>query len=103
MGRKKEEELNLIEQLKRDRDEAAKLQAALNEENKRLREQIEQERRDHELALRLAAENNSTVVEDSITTSPTPANQQLKRSSMVQDQAQARATKKYDLSKWKYA
>ena len=101
--RKKEEELNLIDQLKKDREDAAKLQAALNEENKRLREQIEQERRDHELALRLAAENNSTVVEDSITTSPTPANQQLKRSSMVQAQAQARATKKFDLSKWKYA
>ena len=101
--RKKEEELNLIEQLKKDREEAAKLQDALNEENKRLREQIEQERRDHELALRLAAENNSVVIEDSITPSPTPSNQQLKRSSMVQAQAQARATKKYDLSKWKYA
>ena len=101
--RKKEEELNLIEQLKRDRDEAAKLQASLNEENKRLREQIEQERRDHELALRLAADSNSVVVEESITPSPTPLNQQLKRSSMVQAQAQARAIKKYDLSKWKYA
>ena len=101
--RKKEEEANLIGQLKRDREEAAKLQEALNEENKRLREQIEQERRDHELALRLAAENNSVVMEDSITPSPTPMNQQLKRSSVVQAQAQARATKKYDLSKWKYA
>merc|ERR1719189_2876928 len=101
--RKKEEELNLIEQLKKDREEAAKVQESLNEENKRLREQIEQERRDHELALRLAADNNSVVMEDSVTPSPTPANQQLKRSSMVQAQAQARATKKYDLSKWKYA
>ena len=101
--RKKEEELNLIEQLKKDREEAAKVQESLNEENKRLREQIEQERRDHELALRLAADNNSVVMEDSITPSPTPANQQLKRSSMVQAQAQARATKKHDLSKWKYA
>ena len=101
--RKKEEELNLIEQLRKDREEAAKVQESLNEENKRLREQIEQERRDHELALRLAAENNSVVMEDSITPSPTPANQQLKRSSMVQAQAQARATKKHDLSKWKYA
>merc|ERR1711981_515787 len=101
--RKKEEELNLIEQLKKDREDAAKLQDALNGESERLREQIEQERRDHELALRLAAENNSVVIEDSITPSPTPTNQQLKRSSMVQAQAQARATKKYDLSKWKYA
>ena len=101
--RKKEEELNLIEQLRKDREEAAKVQESLNEENKRLREQIEQERRDHELALRLAAENNSVVMEDSITPSPTPTNQQLKRSSMVQAQAQARATKKHDLSKWKYA
>ena len=101
--RKKEEELNLIEQLKKDREEANILQNTLNEENKRLREQIEQERRDHELALRLAAENNSVVMEDSITPSPTPGNQQLKRSSMVQAQAQVRATKKFDLSKWKYA
>jgi myosin-6 len=101
--RKKEEELNLIDQLKKDREEASRLQDSLNEENKRLREQIEQERRDHELALRLAAETNSVVMEDSITPSPTPNSQQLKRSSMVQAQAQARATKKYDLSKWKYA
>ena len=101
--RKKEEELNLIEQLKKDREEASRVQESLNEENKRLREQIEQERRDHELALRLAAENNSVVMEDSVTPSPTPTNQQLKRSSMVQAQAQARATKKHDLSKWKYA
>ena len=44
---------------------AAKIQEQMNEENRRLKEQIEQERRDHELALRLAAESNSGVVEDS--------------------------------------
>ena len=33
----------------------------LNEENTRLRQQIEQERRDHELALRLAHESNSSI------------------------------------------
>merc|ERR1739848_980956 len=62
--RKKEEELNLIAQLKKDREEASRLQDALNEEN------------------------NSVVMEDSIAPSPTPTNQQLKRSSMVQAQAQ---------------
>jgi hypothetical protein len=33
----------------------------MNSENLKLQEQLEQERRDHELALRLAAENNSSV------------------------------------------
>ena len=50
--------------LRADQEAAAKLQEQLNEENRRLREQIEQERRDHELALRLAAESNSTVIEE---------------------------------------
>ena len=33
----------------------------MNSENLRMQDQLEQERRDHELALRLAAENNSSV------------------------------------------
>ena len=36
-------------------------QAEMNSENLRMQDQLEQERRDHELALRLAAENNSSV------------------------------------------
>lgn len=91
--RKLEEELNK----KAQAEEAAalSLQEKLNEENKMLREQIEQERRDHELALRLARESNSVV--DDIQTP------QLKRSANIMQQRQALAAKKYDLSKWKYA
>ena len=57
----------------------------------RLAEQREQERRDHEIAVRLAEETGGGVEE------MTPS---LKRSSAV---LQANANKKYDLSKWKYA
>ena len=79
------------------------MQRKLNEENAMLREQIEQERRDHELALRLAQESNTSI--DDLNTP------QLKRVSPVMQQAAAAATngasaaaaKKYDLSKWKYA
>jgi hypothetical protein len=42
-------------------------QAEMNTENVRLQEQLEQERRDHELALRLAAENNSSVDDIQVT------------------------------------
>ena len=79
-----------LSQLRRDRYEAAKLHASLPEGNKRFREQIHQEKREHELELKLAAENNSVLLEGSITPSSTPINQ-----------AQERATRKYDLSKWK--
>jgi len=61
-----------------------------------LAEQIEQERRDHELALRLATENNSTSDIENLTPS-------LKRSSLVNAQLQTAANKKYNLAKWKYA
>lgn len=54
-------------------------------------QQIEQESRDHELALRLAQENNS-VVED-VGTPVLP----------VRSQARAKSEGKFDLSKWKYS
>ena len=60
--------------------------------NARLAEQREQERRDHELALRLAIETGGSVEE-----------LQLKRSSLVTAQREAAAAKKYNLAKWKYA
>ena len=60
----------------------------------RLAEQREQERRDHEIAVRLAEETGGGVEE------MTPS---LKRSSSVAAQQAANANKKYDLSKWKYA
>lgn len=62
------------------------------EENK-YRELLEQERRDHELAVRLAQESNGQV-EDS----PPP----IRRSEQIRNQA-ALTNKKYDLSKWKYS
>ena len=37
------------------------VQKRLNDENTQLKQQIEQERRDHELALRLAHESNSSI------------------------------------------
>ena len=40
-----------------ERKKSIKKQEEMNEENRKLREQIEQERRDHELALRLARES----------------------------------------------
>jgi myosin-6 len=96
-ARRKEEEV-VNEQLDADRRTARELQERLNDENRKLREQIEQERRDHELALRLAMESKSGVSGvDDLTTPPTarsvaPANAVAKVKSA-----------KYDLSNWKYA
>ncbi|RLU19197.1 hypothetical protein DMN91_007754 [Ooceraea biroi] len=63
-------------------------------EETRYRELLEQERRDHELAVRLAQESNGQV-EDS----PPP----VRRSEQVRNQQAAMSNKKYDLSKWKYS
>ncbi|QQP54911.1 Uncharacterized protein FKW44_007903 [Caligus rogercresseyi] len=75
--RRKVEEEERIKQYEADRVEAQRLQIELDRENARLREQIEQERRDHELALRLATESNSALVEED-STPPL-----LKRSTLV--------------------
>ena len=53
--RKEEEKVHAMVEL--ERKKSIKKQEEMNEENRRLREQIEQERRDHELALRLARES----------------------------------------------
>ena len=50
--RRKEEESLIAKHLAADRAKAEEVQKTLSEENERLRQQIEQERRDHELALR---------------------------------------------------
>ncbi|RXG59695.1 Myosin heavy chain 95F [Armadillidium vulgare] len=87
--RKRQEEI--------DRKAAIALQAQMEkemEESRRLAEQEEQERRDHELALRLSSETHSGV--DDLIPS-------LKRSQLVEQQRAAAANKKFDLSKWKYA
>lgn len=98
--RKEEEAVN--DQLEADRKAARLLQEKLNEENRLLREQIEQERRDHELALRLARESKSGVIDE------TPNNAGGKISPISSTAAGVTSSKKsanskYDLSNWKYA
>jgi len=73
----------------------------MNEENRRLREQIEQERRDHELALRLARESKGGM-DDTIQ----PMSSPVPKIAEVAAQAQGKprpSSPKYDLSNWKYA
>uniref|UniRef100_A0A182N0G4 Myosin motor domain-containing protein n=1 Tax=Anopheles dirus TaxID=7168 RepID=A0A182N0G4_9DIPT len=64
------------------------------QEDIQYRQQLEQERRDHELALRLAQESNGQV-EDS-----PPA---LRKSEAIRAQQQLVEKQKHDLSKWKYS
>lgn len=66
-ARRKAEEAIRLKQEEEDRRAALALQAQLEkeaQEDSKYREQLEQERRDHELALRLAQESNGQV-EDS--------------------------------------
>ena len=93
MKRKKEDEKQR-KQEEQEKKKIASMQEDLDRANARLAEQREQERRDHELAVRLAEETGGGV--DDLTPS-------LKRSSTVAAQREANANKKYDLSKWKYA
>ncbi|KAL4232927.1 Unconventional myosin-VI [Mactra antiquata] len=95
--RKKEEE----ERKKREAEEK-KQQAILNAQKEKERAEqaerqaiIEQERRDREIALRLAAEDQNQV--EDVTLPP------LVRSDAVMQQRAAMAGQKFDLSKWKYA
>jgi len=107
-ARRKEEEKH-NEQLEADRRAARTLQEKLNEENRMLREQIEQERRDHELALRLARESKSGV--DDLVLSKAPSSlESAASSSSSNHQNQSRKSsssstskQNYDLSNWKYA
>ena len=96
--RKAEEEARK-KQEEDDRRAAEQLQAELERNGvnqTRLLEQLEQERRDHELALRLAQETNGQVDDADLSS-------QLRRSDVVMLQRAAYAGKKYDLSKWKYS
>lgn len=66
-SRRKAEEVQRLRQEEEDRRAALALQAQLEKEaqdDAKYRQQLEQERRDHELALRLANETNG-MVEDS--------------------------------------
>ncbi|EFN75980.1 Myosin heavy chain 95F [Harpegnathos saltator] len=111
-ARRKIEEEQRRKQEEEDQKTAAALQAQLEKEameETRYRELLEQERRDHELAVRLAQESNGQV-EDS----PPPVrsgsdvrvptnNNRLLRSEQVRNHQAAMSNKKYDLSKWKYS
>lgn len=97
-AKRKIEEEARRRQEEEDRHTAEMLQAELENHSyeARMLEQHEQERRDHELALRLAEETNGQVDD-------TDMSLQLRRSDGVLSQRAAYAGKKYDLSKWKYS
>lgn len=64
--RRKQEEAERLRLEEEDRKAALQLQAQLEKEaleDSKYRQQVEQERRDHELALRLAQESNSQLDE----------------------------------------
>jgi len=99
-----EEEERRLEREERDRNQAEALQRQLEEANARyaaLQQQIEQERRDHELALRLAAESGGAVDPLVIKRSDGGGSPELvngQHNKVIQENG-----KKHDLSKWKYA
>uniref|UniRef100_A0A182RH91 Myosin motor domain-containing protein n=1 Tax=Anopheles funestus TaxID=62324 RepID=A0A182RH91_ANOFN len=112
-ARRKEEEAKRLRQEGEDRKAALALQAQLEKEAQediQYRQQLEQERRDHELALRLAQESNGQV-EDSPpalrngTPEVTPLGNanRLIRSEAIRAQQQLVEKQKHDLSKWKYS
>ncbi|KAL1122308.1 hypothetical protein AAG570_003713 [Ranatra chinensis] len=110
--RRKEEE----EEMKKQEQEIplAEIELVIEKtalEEARFREQLEQERRDHELALRLAQESNSQV-EEIIPTSQklsgvrmtiSNSNNKLNRPDHIRAQQALNNNSKYDLSKWKYS
>ncbi|KAK0182057.1 hypothetical protein PV327_000228 [Microctonus hyperodae] len=112
-ARRKTEEEQRRKQEEEDKKTALALQAQLEKEameESHYRELMEQERRDHDLAVRLAQESNGQV-EDS----PPPVrngsdvrvtttnNNRLNRSEQVRNHQAMMTNKKYDLSKWKYS
>lgn len=113
-----EEEERRLEREERDRNLAGALQKQLEEANARfeaLQMQMEQERRDHELALRLAAESGGAVEDvrtqklsvDAAGRGSPDGEPSVNGNSKVAGggagAAAKKADKKFDLSKWKYA
>merc|ERR1711971_248356 len=99
--RKEEENVNALVEL--ERKKSIKKQAEMNEENRLLREQMEQERRDHELALRLARESKGGM-DDTIQPMSSPVPKMAEVAAQVKGEARPRSqSPKYDLSNWKYA
>ncbi|XP_015210137.1 myosin VIa isoform X6 [Lepisosteus oculatus] len=99
LKRKQEEE----ERKKREEEEKRlqaemEMQLAAEREEEAQRQTIlEQERRDRELAMRIAQSEAELIAEE---TQPDPG---LRRGPQVQATKAAAGTKKYELSKWKYA
>ncbi|XP_046820086.1 myosin heavy chain 95F isoform X2 [Vespa crabro] len=110
--RKAEEQQRKMQEFE-DRKAVADIQAQLEKEaieKCRYRELLEQERRDHELAVRLAQESNGQVEDSpppvrngSDVRVPSTNNNRLIRSEQVRNHQAAMINKKYDLSKWKYS
>ena len=101
--RKEEENVNALVEL--ERKKSIKKQEEMNEENRLLREQIEQERRDHELALRLARESKGGI-DDAIIPMSSPVPKMAEVASKVSATAGGPGrpiSPKKDLSNWKYA
>ncbi|BFZ10301.1 hypothetical protein BsWGS_13340 [Bradybaena similaris] len=97
--RRQKEEEERKRQEAEDKKAAAVLQKQLDEqakENASRQAALEQEHRDRELALRLALEDQNQVEDITL---PPP----LPRSAAVVAARQAAASKKFDLTKWKYA
>ncbi|GFU35915.1 myosin heavy chain 95F [Nephila pilipes] len=98
LQRKMEEECRIKEEKENSkRMEEYQTQLRLKEEEELKRQQqLQQEHSDHELALRLAQDMNGHP--DEVVTPPP-----LPRSAYVMQQQEQLASKKYDLSKWKYS
>lgn len=99
-AKRKQEE----EERKRREDDEKRIQAEVEEQLARQREEesqqqavLEQERRDRELALRIARSEAELISDEA------QGDLALRRGPAVQATKAAAGTKKYDLSKWKYA
>ncbi|XP_076076896.1 unconventional myosin-VI-like isoform X1 [Mytilus galloprovincialis] len=104
MKRKKEEEerKKREEKEKKEKEKMKEQLAKEAEENKQRQHVLEQERRDRELALRLAAED-ANEVEDVVVPPLKSATGGSAGSEEFRSQRAEALSKKYDLTKWKYA
>ncbi|XP_071051192.1 myosin heavy chain 95F isoform X2 [Onthophagus taurus] len=107
--KKEEEERRVQEEAERKAAEALRIQREREaDEEMKLQQQLEQERQDHELALRLAQESNGQLEESPVpirngTVDTTRQSYKLIRSEAVQNKQAELSKGKYDLSKWKYS
>ncbi|XP_028177152.1 myosin heavy chain 95F isoform X6 [Ostrinia furnacalis] len=111
-ARRKAEEAERLRLEEQDRLAARTLQQQLEEAAKadqENRERLEQERRDHEMAVRLAKETNGHVegsppqLRSFPTMDSVNGENKLNRSERVRMQQAMQGKQKYDLSKWKYS